>query len=129
MSFVLTRSNDNSTGVNNMGKGINHGKSIMSRQMEYAAMRQRKRIELSELRNRSLINRPQKFVEQPAYIPPNKEQLMAMLHPVNKYQISIKEENKEPIIINRTGRKEMEKTMGTLARMKKYIIEKVGKWK
>jgi hypothetical protein len=110
------------------GKGRNHGKSIWSRQMEYAAMNQNTRIELSSLRNSTRASRPPRPIVVPQHIPPNKEQLMTMLRPINKYQISIKEENKDAIIIAATGRREAERRLNMLQRIKKYVVEKVGKW-
>lgn len=106
-------------------KGVNHGKSIWSRQMEYAAMRQHERTERSVLRNQTRLTKPPRVVEMPTHIPPTKEQLQTMLHPVNNYRISIREGDKDPIIITRSGRTEIENTISVLGRMRKYLIEKL----
>jgi len=103
-------------------KGRNHGRSIWSRQMEYANMRTNARIELSELK--SITPKLQKEFVLPQHTPLPPMMVEKLLTPPT-YRIEVEIPNgTEPLILHRTGRREAE---GLLKGLKKKFNTIIGK--
>ena len=95
-------------------KGKNHGKSIWSRQMEYANMKVNARHDLSELKR--MNPKPPKEIMVPQHIPLPKEELDKRLDPPH-FRIEVQvPDAPEALILHRTSRKE---AVGLLSTLKK----------
>jgi hypothetical protein len=101
-------------------KGKNHGKSIWSRQMEYANMKMMARHDLSELKR--MNPKPPREIIVPQYIPMPKEELDKRLYPPHfRVEVQLPDAH-ELLILHRTSRKESEGLLSTLKKKFGVVI-------